>query len=414
MCRMEGPIRGRIAVLSLHSSPLDQPGTGDSGGMNVYVRTVARHLAASGVEVDVYTRCAGRGVPEVEEPAPGFRVIQVPAGPCAPVAKGSLAGLVPPFAEGLLHRGRAYDLVHAHYWLSGSAARTAARAWRIPLVASFHTLARVKNLALPEDPEPPARIDGERAVVAQADRILASTPAEASHLHRLYGAPPARIRVVPPGVDTALFRPLDADRARARYGLSGKRVILFVGRFQAMKGPDLAIRTVAEVVRRAPSQDVVLAMVGGPSGGVGSTDALRNLAASEGIPDRVAFLLPMPHADLPGLYAAADALLMPSRSESFGLVALEAQACGIPVVASGVGGLRHVVDEGITGHLVGDQDPASFADRLLHLLSDPRGRARMSAAAARRARRFPWEATATRTLSVYSELVPALAAAASA
>jgi D-inositol-3-phosphate glycosyltransferase len=411
MMPMEAPVRGRIAVLSLHSSPLDQPGTGDSGGMNVYVDAVARRLAAEGVEVDVYTRCAGRGVPEVEEPAPGFRVIQVPAGPCAPVAKDVLPGLVPPFADALLDRGRAYDLVHAHYWLSGQAAASAARRWGVPLVATFHTLARVKNLALPEDPEPPVRVGGERAVVAQADRILASTPGEAADLHRLYDASPARIRVVPPGVDMSLFRPLGRDGARQRLGLGGRRVLLFVGRFQPTKGPDLAVRTLGEVVRRAPSSDVVLAMVGGPSGPDGSTENLRSLAAAEGVGDRVVFLPPMPHRDLPSIYAAADAVLMPSRSESFGLVALEAQACGVPVIAAAVGGLRSVADDGVTGYLVPEQDPGSYAERVLAILGD-RGRAgRLSRAAVRRARAFPWDATAGRTLSVYAEVVPGLSQA---
>jgi D-inositol-3-phosphate glycosyltransferase len=409
---MQRSIRGRVAFLSLHTSPLDQPGTGDSGGMNVYIRTVAEHLSRADVAVDVYTRCAGRGVPEVEEVGDLFRVIQLPAGPCAPVDKVALPELVPTFTDGFLRRaaGDRYDLVHSHYWLSGWAAREASRRWDVPLVATFHTLGRVKNLALAsgEAPEPRIRLQGEESVIREADRILAATPTEAGHLHDLYEAPTARIRLVPPGVDTTLFRPLDRAEALARLGLSGSRVVLFAGRLQPLKAPDVAIRAFAEAVRRLPSDDLTLVLVGGPSGDGGARRDLVALAAAQGVGDRVVFLPPRPHAEMPWIYASADVLLMPSRSESFGLVALEAQACGIPVVAASVGGLRHVIREGSTGFLVPGDDPAVYAERLLRVLTGPGTAAALSRGAVAHAAGFPWESTAWSVLSVYAELVPQL------
>jgi D-inositol-3-phosphate glycosyltransferase len=405
---------GRVAVLSLHTSPLDPPGTGDSGGMNVFVRSVADRLAGFGIEVDVYTRCAGRGVPEVHEVGPLTRVIQVPAGPCAPVDKLDLPALVPAFTDAVLdHPALApYDLVHAHYWLSGWAARRAKEAWGVPLVASFHTLGMVKNLApgRPEGVEPAIRLAGERAVIDAADLVLAPTPSEAVHLARLYGAHPTSIRVVPPGVDARRFRPRPAAAARARLGVEGKRVVLFVGRVQRHKGPDVAIRALAEIVRTRPDigADLVLVIVGGPSGTADEVSDLRSLARQLGLTDRVLFLPPRPHEELPEVYAAADVLVMPSRSESFGLVALEAQACGVPVVAAAVGGLRHVVAEGTSGLLVRGHDPAAFARQLVTVLEDRELARALSDGAVRQAAMFPWEATATRLLSVYGELVPAL------
>ena len=406
--------RGRVAVLSLHTSPLDQPGTGDSGGMNVYVRSVAERLADLDVAVDVFTRCAGRGVPEVHEVGPLFRVIQIPAGPCAPVPKDTLPEFLPRFTEVVMEHpaGARYDLVHAHYWLSGWAGRQAQQRWGVPLVATFHTLGRVKNASLGdgERAEPRHRLDGEQALIRAADRILVPTPAEAAYLHRLYDAQPGRIRLIPPGVDSALFRPLAKEPARAALGLSGKGVILFVGRLQPLKGPDVAIRAVAEAIRRAPGlgRDLALALVGGPSGPASNLGELRALAEALGIGDSVHFLAPRPHEELPQVYAAADVLLMPSRSESFGLVALEAQACGLPVVASAVGGLPYVVPDGKSGFLVPGHDPAMYAGRVLEILSDPQLAARLSRTAVRQAGGFPWESTASRTLSVYAELVPGI------
>jgi D-inositol-3-phosphate glycosyltransferase len=412
--RAIGAARARVAVLSLHTSPLDQPGTGDSGGMNVYVRALSERLAERGVALDVFTRCSGRGVPEVEEVGPLVRVIQIQAGPCAPVAKEALPPLLPEFAGGVSGAGEGrYDLVHAHYWLSGWAGQAVKRAWDVPLVASFHTLGRVKNLADVDDPEPPRRLGGEHSVVRAADLILAPTPAEAAQLTDLYGARPDRIRVVPPGVDLERFRPRPAEEAKRELGLTGAPVVLFVGRLQRLKGPDVAIRAFGEAVRTRPDllAEAVLVLVGGPSGPDPGTqvERLRRLARRAGIADRVRFLPPVPHDDLGSLYAAADVVLMPSRSESFGLVALEAQASGVPVIASAVGGLRYVVADGESGYLVPPGDHRALADRLLRVLGHPGLRDRLSAGAVRHASGFSWERTADLVQAVYGELVPTLA-----
>ena len=372
-------VRARVAVVSLHTSPLDQPGTGESGGMNVFVLRAAERLGEQGIAVDVFTRCAGRGVPDVERVGRHGRVIQLQAGPCAQVAKPELPELAPDFADALLARveaaGIEYDLVHSHYWLSGRAALAASRRWGVPLVTSFHTLGLVKELArVPgQEPEPPGRRAGEWELVAGADRILAPTPSEAAHLIELYDARPDRIRVVPPGVDGDRFRPGRREEARRTLGLEGSRVALFVGRLQPLKAPDLAIRSLAEAIRldgRA-TRGLVLVMVGGPSGPTVAVDELRRLAASLGVSDRVVFFPPRPHSEMPDVYAAADVVLVPSRSESFGLVALEAQACGIPVVASSVGGLRYVVGHGQGGFLVSRDDASGFGRRIMEILRAP-------------------------------------------
>lgn len=422
MVRMSDPRAGhpraRIAVISLHTSPLDQPGTGDSGGMNVYIRSVAQRLGERGVAVDVFTRCAGRAVPEVDRVAPLTRVIQVNAGPCSPVPKGALPGFLSRFEGGVLARAESegpYDLVHAHYWLSSRAAQAAADRWRVPLVASFHTLGEVKNRAMAgmEDAEWPARLLVERRAIRAADRILAPTSTEATHLVDLYAADPGRIRVVPPGVDGDAFRPRPRDEALRRLGLEGRRVVLFLGRLQPLKGPDVAIRAMAEAWRRDPEamSDAALVVVGGPSGSRGRqfVEELRRLASAEGIADRVVFIEPRPHGELPGVYSAAVALLMPSRSESFGLAALEAEACGVPVVAADVGGLRHAVAHGASGFLVPGHAPAAYADRILQIFRNPDLAERLGTAARARAGRFTWEETAAGVQGTYGELLPALA-----
>ncbi|MGZ5351893.1 MAG: D-inositol-3-phosphate glycosyltransferase [Actinomycetota bacterium] len=407
--------RPRVAVVSLHTSPLDQPGSGDSGGMNVFIRAAADRLAAYGVDVDVFTRCRGGDLPEVQELGGGSRLILVKAGPCAPVPKEELPRYLPEFLGGVLRRQRSeragYDLVHTHYWLSGWVGRSTKEIWGVPLVASFHTLGKVKNysLARGEAPEPSVRLAGEERVIAEADRLVAATPAEASQLVGLYRADPGRIRVIPPGVDHELFFPRPRDEASARLHLAGARLLLFVGRLQAHKGPDVAVRTLAEAIARDPENtgDLMLAVVGGPSGsGHGAEVArLMNLATALGAGDRVIFFPPQPQARLADFYAAAEVVLVPSRSESFGLVALEAQACGTPVVAAAVGGLRYVVADSATGYLVEGHDPGDHADRVLEILRDrPRAR-RMGDAAVGHSLRFSWDTTAAEIRSVYGELL---------
>jgi D-inositol-3-phosphate glycosyltransferase len=414
--------RPRVAVVSLHTSPLDQPGGGDSGGMNVFIRAAAERIAADGVDVDVFTRCRGRGGPDVVELGGGSRLVHVKAGPCAPMPKEELPRYLPEFLGGVLRRQRAegarYDVVHTHYWLSGWVGRSAKEIWGVPLVASFHTLGKVKNYSMTrgERPEPAARLAGEQRVIAEADRLVAATPAEAAQLVGLYRADSERIRVVPPGVDHGLFFPRPRPDAAARLHLSGARLLLFVGRLQVHKGPDVAVRTLAEVVARGRegADDVVLAVVGGPSGSGGADEVahLMDLAAALGVEDRLMLFPPQPQARLADFYAAAEVVLVPSRSESFGLVALEAQACGTPVVASAVGGLRYVVDDGTTGYLVEGHDPGDHADRVLALLRDPAAAERLGRAGMERADRFSWDATSAEVLGVYRELLDDAAGAA--
>jgi D-inositol-3-phosphate glycosyltransferase len=411
----------RVAMISLHTSPRDQPGAGDSGGMNVYILSVAKRLAEQGIAVDIFTRCRGTGGPEVEEIGPDSRIIQVQAGPCGPLPKEQLPGVLPAFLGGVLeraalehraHKHAPYDVVHSHYWLSGWVGSRAKEIWGAPLVASFHTLGKVKDASACANgpPEPPARLRGEQRVVRGADRIVAPTRAEATELVDLYGADPSRIRIVAPGVDARIFAPRPKAEARTRLELDGRRLVLFVGRLQPFKGPDVAIRAFAVALARAPepTRDVVLWVVGGPSGEPSGRDELAHLssvAASLGLSDRVEFFPPQPHERLADFYSAAEAVLVPSRSESFGLVALEAQACGTPVIGTAAGGIRHVVVDGGSGFLVEGQDPEAYAQHLLALLSDPDLTGRFSLMAAQQAGRFSWDATTAEIRSIYRELL---------
>lgn len=413
-------LAARIAVVSLHTSPMDQPGVGDSGGMNVEVRALAEQLGERGVATDIFTRCAGRGVPEVERVGPMARVIQVQSGPCAPVAGPELPSLAPAFADGIADREAdlgPYDLVHSHYWLSGSAGAAAARRWGVPLVTSFHTLAEVKNLAMGvgDPPEPLARVAGEKQVIRASDRVVVPTQEEAHHLIELYGAEPGQIRVIPPGVDTGRFHRRDRAESRERLGLSGGPVVLFVGRLQGLKGPDLAIRAFAETCRAEPTlmREAMLMLVGGPSGPARGSVLpwLDGIVAEEGVGDQVRFLPPRAHEELPWVYSAADVLVMPSRTESFGLAALEAQACGTPVVASRVGGLAHAVRDGSGGYLVDGTDPSAYARVILRVLASDGLAARLSREAVAHASSLPWEKTADLLMGVYAELVPGLGSA---
>ena len=407
----------RVAVLSVHTSPLDQPGSGDSGGMNVYIRAVAERLTEHDIEVDLFTRRRGGDLDEIIDIAPGVRVVNVKAGPSAPVPKADLPRYLPEFLGGVLRRarqdGRGYDILHSHYWLSGWVGSSAKEIWGIPLVASFHTLGKVKNysLARGERPESFARLAGEERVIAGADRILAPTPSEAAQLVGLYRADPDHIRIVPPGVDHTIFFPRQRAAARERLHLSGLRLAVYVGRLQPHKGPDVAVRTLAEAVARDPelTRDLMLAIVGGPSGAGQGAEMTRlmGLASALGVSHRVILFPPLPQSRLADVYAAADVVLVPSRSESFGLVALEAQACGTPVVAASVGGLRFVVSDGRTGFLVEGHDPSDHADRMLRILADPGLAADLGAAAAREALRFTWDATASELAGIYRELTAA-------
>jgi D-inositol-3-phosphate glycosyltransferase len=409
------PAVRRVAVLSVHSSPLARPGVGDSGGMNVYVRAVAHELARHGVASDLYTRATSPDDPPAVELEPGVRLLHLPAGPLEPVPKQVLPRFLCAFLCSLLRAGERYgpyDVLHSHYWLSGWVARLARERWDAPVVHSFHTLGRVKNATLPDGdrPEPPTRLAGEERVAATADCLVAPTPTEARQLVELYGAAPGKVRIVAPGVDLALFRPGDREAARASLGVRARHVLAFAGRLQPLKAPDVAVRALAVLARQRPDLDVELLIVGGASGD-GDRDAphLARLAWAEGVGDRVRFLPPQPHERLATLFRAADLVLVPSHSESYGLVALEAQACGTPVVAARVGGLVHTVGDGTTGLLVDRHDPEAYAAPVATLLDSPRRLAAMGAAAARFAGAHGWDRTASQLLDVYADLTAAAA-----
>ncbi|HEX2047564.1 MAG TPA: glycosyltransferase [Acidimicrobiales bacterium] len=395
----------RLAVISFHTSPLTQPGAGDGGGMNVYVRELSSALAGAGVDCDVYTRSWRKGLPLVQEVEPGFRVHHVPAGPQASVAKEDLAEHLDEFAAGVLERIEVDgppDVVHANYWLSGVAGHTLKHRLELPLVSTFHTLARVKAEEAAEEHDRRARAEAE--VVGCSDAILASSAAEAAQLERLYGAVPDRIEIVPPGVDHHLFSPGDQREARALLGLGDGPVLLFVGRIQPLKGADVAVRALA-ALPEGP-EPATLLLVGGPSGPEGEAELARlhHLVADLGLAKRVRFLPPRPHGELAAFYRAADVCLVPSRSESFGLVALEAAACGTPVVAAAVGGLRTLVAHGVSGYLVDGRDPEAYAAYVAKLLGDPAVAAGMSVEAATRASGYRWSIAAARLRRLYADL----------
>ncbi|AUH42345.1 D-inositol-3-phosphate glycosyltransferase [Streptomyces sp. CMB-StM0423] len=413
----------RVAMLSVHTSPLHQPGTGDAGGMNVYIVELARRLAEIGVEVEVFTRATTAGLPPVVELAPGVLVRHVDAGPYEGLAKEDLPAQLCAFTHGVMqaeagHRPGFYDLVHSHYWLSGQVGWLAAERWGVPLVHAMHTMAKVKNAALAtgDSAEPPARVIGESQVVRAAERLIANTDDEAHDLIHHYDADPARVAIVRPGVNLDVFRPGGPgrhgdSRARARAALGlpqGAFVPLFAGRIQPLKAPDVLLHAVALLLEREPAlrERLVVPVVGGPSGsGLARPAALQKLAAKLGISDVVRFTPPVAQEALARWFRAASVLVMPSYSESFGLVALEAQACGTPVVAAAVGGLPVAVRDGVTGLLVDGHDPADFAGALGRLAADTALAGRMGTAAAGHAAGFGWDAAARATADVYAAAI---------
>jgi D-inositol-3-phosphate glycosyltransferase len=410
------PLPRRIATISVHTSPLDQPGTGDAGGMNVYIVELSKRLAALGIQVDIFTRATSSALPPVVELVDGVTVRHVTAGPFEGLSKHDLPTQLCPFASGVLraeavHEPGWYDLVHSHYWLSGQVAWLAKERWGVPMVHSSHTLAKVKNLTLAEGdvPEPTARAIGEAQVVATADRLVASTREEAAELIQLYDADPDRVVTVAPGVDLDRFTPGDPAAARARLGIAPDAVLLlFVGRIQPLKAPDVLLRAAAEMLSRDPTlrSRLVVAVVGGPSGsGLTEPEALLHLRDRLGLETVVRFEPPANQDELADWYRAAEVVVVPSYSESFGLVALEAQACGTPVVAAAVGGLRTAVAHEISGLLVPGHDPRRYAEALARLVHDRPLRERLSAGGLAHAARFSWSATATGMLEAYREVL---------
>src|SRR6202020_2775245 len=380
----------RIAVLSLHTSPLAQPGTGDGGGMNVYVRELTAALARSGVACDVFTRAWSPDLPAVVQVEPGLRVHHVPAGPLAVLPKEALPAVVDEFTEGVLARMTTpggfsltgddddgpFTSVHANYWLSGLSGHVIKHELNLPLVCTFHTLDRVKAESMPEEVEadmPHRRAEAEASIIDCSDAVLASCTVEADQIASLYGGEPGRIPIVPPGVDHAFFGPGHRPQARRALGLPvDGRLLLFVGRIQPLKCADVAVETLAEL-RQGSGEQARLVVVGGPSGphGEKSLQSLHDVADARGVRDHVHFVDPQPHELLSSYYRAADVCIVPSRSESFGLVALEAAACGTPVVASAVGGLTTLVDHGRTGYLVDEPDPVAYAAAVRRVFEEP-------------------------------------------
>ena len=402
----------RIATISVHTSPLEQPGTGDAGGLNVYVVEVARRLAARGVEVDIFTRAVSRDLPPVAELAPGVLVRHLTAGPFEDLDKADLPGQLCHFTFEVLraeaaHAPGRYDLVHGHYWLSGQVGAVAKERWGVPFIQSMHTLGRVKNAALAsgERAEPAVRLRGEAEVVAAADRLVANTDEEARQLIELYAAEPGRVTVINPGVDLAVFRPGSQQQARQRLGLAQDGVVLvFAGRVQPLKAPDVVLHAAAQLIRADPglAARLTVAFVGGPSGaGRADPDGLAELAANLGIAGCVRLEPPCPQRELADWYRAATLVMVPSYSESFGLVAVEAQACGTPVVAASVGGLRTAVRHGLSGVLVDSRDPARYASAVGDLITQPAALARLSTGAREHASRFGWSVTVDQLLHMY-------------
>jgi D-inositol-3-phosphate glycosyltransferase len=387
----------------MHTSPLAQPGTGDGGGMNVYVRELGAALARAGVTADIYTRADSPDQPDIVNIEPGLRVHHVDAGPREHLDKGELPYVVDEFAYGVLHAlaDAPVDAIHANYWLSGIAGHELKHRLELPLVSTFHTLDRVK--AEDSDDADGARAEAEAAIIGCSDAILASCAVEAEQLRDLYDADPSRIEIVAPGVDHAFFAPGDRRQARRALGVAEDGpLLLFVGRIQPLKGLDVAVRALAALDHPRAR----LVVVGGPSGPDGDAefDRVRALVSGLGLGGRVQFVAPQRHELLSTYYRAADVCLVPSRSESFGLVALEAAACGTPVVASAVGGLLTLVDHGDTGFLVEGRDPDAFAAYTAKILDNPDLAEELGARAAQRSRRYTWSIAAGRLRRLYADL----------
>ncbi len=410
---LAGPPR-RIAMLSAHTSPLDQPGTGDAGGLNVYVVELAKRLAASGTKVEIFTRATGRGQTAIVPLVDGVLVRHLEAGPLQDIDKADLPGQLCALTAGVLRAEASrpvgwYQAIHSHYWLSGQVGSVASERWNVPLIHSMHTMAKVKNLSLAsgDQPEPSLRVLGEQQVVSSADRLIANTESEALDLQVLYGADEDQTAVVHPGVDLDQFSPGDKTAARRRHGLAADAIVLlFVGRIQPLKAPDVVIRSTAALVEGDPDlrEKLTAVICGGPSGaGPERLDELRKMAAELGVADIVRFVPPTTREGLADWYRAADLVCVPSHSESFGLVAIEAQACGTPVVAAAVGGLHTAVADGSSGLLVRDHQTETWRQTLQDTLRQPRLLAALGDNARSHAENFSWNATAAATLEIYRQ-----------
>ena len=403
----------------VHTSPLDQPGAGDAGGMNIYVVESAERMAAMGVSVDIFTRRHSPDLPDIVELSPNVRVRHLNIGACS-ATKEELPALIPHLSDAfsaVLEKEK-YDVLHSHYWISGKVAMPVAKKFGIPLAHTMHTMARVKNMNLAEGerPEPMIRVQGETQVVAAANALIANTDAEAASLVSLYEACPDNVSVVSPGVDLYTFT-VGSGRKAAREAVGlpqDAHILAFVGRIQPHKGPEVLIRAVAEMLNHSPHlrPKLITIIMGGASGsGLGEVERLKDLVSWLNISDVVRFENPVPRAQIPQWYRAADLVCVPSYSESFGLVALEAQACGTPVVATAVGGLRTAVADGISGVLVDGHDPRAWSSVLARLIQEPQRRVLLSMGAIEHASHFGWDATARGTLDIYDRIIATSASA---
>jgi len=410
----------RIAMLSVHTCPLAMLGGKETGGMNVYVRDLSRELGQQGFKVDVFTRSQNPAVPRVDGLGQNARVIHVLAGPEAPYDKNLVHDHLPEFVAGVKRfaegQGIAYDLIHSHYWLSGWVARELRHSWGIPIIQMFHTLGQMKDSVAqrPEERETSRRIEVETQIMAFADWLVAATPLEKAQMVWLYGADPCKIEVIPCGVDVSLFRPLSQERSRQQLGVCDRRyMILFVGRIEPLKGIDTLLRAMAIVVKDFSrwKEEICVCIVGGdasekPEAINAEMERLRALREELGISDLVTFLGAQAQDTLPCYYSAADVLVVPSHYESFGMVALEAMACGTPVIASKVGGLSFTVQDGITGFHVPERDPEALAGKISLLLKDHDLRSRLSAQAVQWVQLYSWSRVADQIVSLYRRLVP--------
>lgn len=401
----------RVAYIAMHSSPLLQPGVGDAGGMNVYVDRLSRTMAERSVDATVFTRRFDPDMPIVVEVTPGYRVVHIEAGPVERLDAAHMQNYVATFADSVLawiaNRQRSFDLVHSHYWLSGRTGVRLKEELSIPLANSFHTLGKVKDSQRhhTESASPHIRLLTEADVIARSDCVIASTPFEFIDLLEHYAATPERLCVSAPGVDHAVFHRGDSGGARDRLGFDDKQIVLFVGRIQAHKGTSLAVEAFAELLAARPvdSDPVELHIVGGASGPGGAHElaTCQRLIEQRQLERHVRFFDPEPHPMLSDHYRAADVVVVPSLSESFGLVAAEAQACGTPVVASNIGGLPYVVNASESGLLVDDNDPRGFAAALAAILDHRTFSERLSDGSVAFSQKFSWDATATRLLELY-------------
>lgn len=395
-----------IAVISVHTSPLALPGTRDNGGMNVYIRELSREMGNRGHTMDIFTRRVDSDSPQVFRLDERTRVVQIEAGPLD-ASKRSLKRYLPEFIDGVLEfqrrDGQQYDLVHSHYWLSGQVGRRLKEEWGTPHVVMFHTLGEAKNRHHLEEREPKYRIEAEGEIAQAADRVICASEGECELLSQVYATPSSRISVVPCGVDTDQFRPGDREAARRRIGLeSDEPVVLYVGRIERLKGIDVLVRAASQV-----ESCYQLVILGGDAKDAERKRGLMKLARDLGVCQRIHFLDAVPHEELPLYYSAADICVVPSYYESFGLVAVEAMACGVPVIASRVGGLKDTVQDGRTGYLVPWRCPEPFAEKLELLLSNDSLRRSMGAEAREFARRYDWPEVAAGVEAVYHELVSA-------